>query len=549
MKHRKVNGFLCIVLLLGFTLYGFFWGSPFQPLSWNGSSLQAVPTCETASGVQGMGVSAAHPEAVAAGMEILRNGGNAVDAAVAVAFALGVVQPFDCGIGGGGAMLIYPGDGLLPLVYEYREVAPQSGRMTTGMVGVPGVVKGMEAVHRDYGTTEWSELLEPAIRLATDGFVVSSHFSRHLHTYRNQLSVTDLPHFYPNGQPLQAGRRLVQTELGETLQVIGNGGADAFYQGAIPRAIMAKVPQIAGSDFIACQVRITPPVRGMFYGYEILTAGPPLGGVTLIQMLQMMEMAGLGPPTETPEAYYSLLAKLISETGVVWRDSIADPDFYPVPCAELTSREYAWNLLQQARSSEVRASSDDELEDGNTTHFVVVDADGMMVSATHTISSHFGSGIYVKGFFLNNQMRNFSSESTSVNGLEAGKSPRGTIAPTILVKPGNKMIGIGAPGGSRIPMTLAQVIYNFIAMDMNLSEAMVAPRIYRLNGLMYVDRRIPTVVREDMRSSGYAVFTFQEHTFFDGVQCIVIDFEQQQMYGGSEPATDGTWQVEGLLHE
>ena len=550
MSYKKVNMVLSIILILGCMSYTYIWGSPFQPLPWRppGSSPQKQGTA--IESLQGMGVSAAHPEAVAAGMEILHAGGNAVDAAIAVAFSLGVVQPFDCGIGGGGAMLVYPGTGEAPVVYEYREVAPRSGTMTTGMVGLPGMVKGMETAHQEFGTMPWDVLLEPAVRTAQEGFVVSEHFFRHLSLYQNQLRVTEISHFYPNGKPIQPGRRLIQEDLAATLETIRQQGGGAFYGGSIARNIIRRVPQFSQEDFLNYRVRRQAPVRGMFQDYEIITTGPPLGGVTLIQMLQMMEMAGLSE-RRNPAEYYPLLTEIMIAAGKDRLQMMGDPDFHAVPVHTLTAREYSWEMVQKVQSSSGPGSSGLQLEeemdeDGNTTHFVVVDKDGMMVSATHSISRHFGSGIYVDGFFLNNQLRNFSAPHDSINQLEPGKSPRGTIAPTILISPDQKLIGIGAPGGSRIPMILAQVIHNFLAMDMTADQALAEPRIYRLNGLVYIHRDRGHSIREVLRNQGYGIYTYQNSTFFDGVQCIVLDYEQQQMYGAAEPGTDSLWQLDTL---
>ncbi len=544
VTYRKVNILIAVILLVGFSAYSMLWESPFYPLVGHSTGGRVAAEGKPLQAGQGIGVSAAHPEAVAAGMKILREGGNAVDAAIAVSFALGVVQPFDCGIGGGGAMLIYPGDGSPPVVYEYREKAPLSGKMTDGKVGLPGFVRGMEALHMDFGSREWADLLAPAISLAEAGFTVSPHLTRHVHMYRQQLPVAALPHFFPQGQTLRPGQKLIQTELAATLQTISNEGADAFYAGEIAEDIIAKIPQFTLDDFHAYQTKVSPPVRSTIYGFEVLVPGPPLGGMTLIQTLQMMEMAGENLAQASGADYYSLLANIFRETGSVWQSSVADPAYAHVPVPRLTSREYAWDLLQKAIRGDSTPFVEDELDDGNTTHFVVLDASGMMVSATHTISSHFGSGIYVDGFFLNNQLRNFSVAPGSINNLQPGKSPRGTIAPAILIRQGEKMIGIGAPGGSRIPMILAQVIHHYIALDMDLAKALAMPRMYALNGLVYLDDRIPAGEREALRARGFAIYGFNKQNFFDGVHCIVVDYATQQIHGGGEPGTDSAWSVE-----
>jgi len=551
LKNRKVTVCLYIVLIIGLILYSHFYGLPFhfpQSQIFTSSAVKGIDT------VDGYGVSASNPIAVEVGMEILENGGNAVDAAIAVAYTLGVVDPFDAGIGGGGAMIIYPVDGRNPVAYEYRECAPLSGVMTTGMVGIPGFVKGMEEIHHEFGTKDLKYLLEPAIKLAEDGFKVSEFFTRRLEQAKYRLPVDSLPHFFPGGRPLSAGERLTQTELAETLKQIQINGADYFYRGILAEKIAARISGIEVKDFENYEVKRYKPVSGVFDDYKVYSAPPPLGGVTLIQMLQLLEITNTEKITSTGE----LIQALAGIVEIAYRDrltNITDPDFSDIPVSKLTSLDYAKELTQKMsfgypyEDDDDPTYADDDIDDeGDTLHFVIVDKDGMMVSSTNTLSQSFGSAIYLEGFFLNNQLRNFAKSSQSPNSLEPGKRPRSFLSPTILAKEGKPVIGIGTPGGNKIPMILMQILFNFIKKEIPLQEAIELPRLYYYGNILFYEDELSYELKNELREHGYGIY-ISESPFLRGITALVVDYDNNQLYGGAEYRVGATWKVERATKE
>lgn len=250
------------------------------------------------------GVSASHPLAVEIGMEVMEKGGNAVDAAVAVAYALSVLQPYASGIGGGGVMLVYPGDERPVKTYHYREVVPLSGKVHRLGIGVPGLVKGMEYVHQKYGQLEMEELLDPAIELAEEGFPIDPVFAERLHINQSRLDTSRLSHFYPNNTPLEEGDQLVQEELAQTLKLIRDQGSDAFYTGEIAQQLAKSISTIELSDLKAYRVRESEPAVGRFDQYEVYATDAPTSGITVIQALQMLDMLKVKEVINTNESEY-----------------------------------------------------------------------------------------------------------------------------------------------------------------------------------------------------------------------------------------------------
>lgn len=496
----------------------------------------------------GYGVSSSNPIAVEVGMDVLEEGGNAVDAAVAVSYALGVVEPYGSGIGGGGGMLILPGDQSdKPTFFDYRETSPTSSEDSEEGIGVPGFVKGMETVHEKYGSKKMDELIEPAIKLADDGFPVGQQLAERLKGAQYRLSEDDIPNFFPGNQPIEEGEKLEQPELGETLELIKEKGSDVFYNGELAEEIADEVPGIQKSDLEEYSVEEREPVQGEFAGYDVISAPPPFSGITLIQSLQMAEMLNVQKAEEDTALFTHLTSEITNRANSDRVKHIGDPAFSEIDEKELTDKEYSRELAQDISLNELSEKyqlkgKDLEEEHISTTHFVVTDKDGTVVSVTNTLSNFFGSGENVEGFFLNNNLNNFNNIKNSLNYYEPGKRSRTFTAPTILRKD-NEVIGIGTPGGSRIPMMLTEVLVRHLLFKESLQDAIDAPRFSIENNHLYTEFQYPTSVREELEGMGYDVEEKSSSIYYGGVQAIVIDQKDNVIYGGADPRRQGTWKV------
>jgi gamma-glutamyltranspeptidase/glutathione hydrolase len=551
-KQRRIfNSILAVVVLFG--LAGFYSS---QGLAWQDllplkSSVTHGAAAQTPVG--GYGVSAAHPLAVEAGMEILERGGNAVDAAVAVSYVLAVVEPYASGIGGGGAALVFPAGSTRPQVYDYREAAPLSGRMPGSFAGVPGFVAGMDRMHREHGRLEMEEVLEPALRLAEEGYAANQSLSDRLEANRYYLPVRSLPHFYPYGMPVRPGDKVRQLELAATIRAIRDGGPDAFYQGEIAAAIAAGSGGLSLEDMRGYSVIKAEPASAAFGGYTVYTAPAPMGGIALLQVLQMAELLQLEQHLPGSAAYIDLLTSMIKRSYYDRRENIGDPRYIYVPAEELTSREYARKMALEISADRFGGRLDDfiiedtpaDFEDhDNTTHFVIVDKEGTMVSATNTISQFFGSGVYVKGFFLNNQLKNFSTSAGSPNLIEPGKRARSYISPTILAEDGRPVLGIGTPGGNKIPMAIVQAILQLTRYGLPLDEAIAAPRFFiEDKSVIYLEKDLPAAEKEALRARGYTVIIYDAPMAYGGLYAIHIDYENDRIYAVADPRRSGTASV------
>ncbi|QJX78765.1 gamma-glutamyltransferase [Priestia megaterium] len=496
----------------------------------------------------GYGVSSSNPIAVEVGMDVLEEGGNAVDAAVAVSYALGVVEPYGSGIGGGGGMLILPGDQSdKPAFFDYRETSPTSSEDSEEGIGVPGFVKGMETVHEKYGSKKMDELIEPAIKLANDGFPVGQQLAERLKGAQYRLSEAEIPNFFPGNQPIEEGEKLEQPELGETLELIKEKGSDVFYNGELAEEIADEVPGIQKSDLEEYSVEEREPVQGEFAGYDVISAPPPFSGITLIQSLQMAEMLNVQKAEEDTTLFTHLTSEITNRANSDRVKHIGDPAFSKIDEKELTDKEYSRELAQDISLNELSEKyqlkgKDLEEEHISTTHFVVTDKDGTVVSVTNTLSNFFGSGENVEGFFLNNNLNNFNNIKNSLNYYEPGKRSRTFTAPTILRKD-NEVIGIGTPGGSRIPMMLTEVLVRHLLFKESLQDAIDAPRFSIENNHLYTEFQYPTSVREELEEMGYDVEEKSSSIYYGGVQAIVIDQKDNVIYGGADPRRQGTWKV------
>ena len=468
-------------------------------------------------------------------MAILNQGGNAVDAAVAAAATLGVTDPFSCGIGGGGFMLIYLARDKRVITIDHRETAPASFTPTVfqakgkeidfgtavasgAAVGVPGTVRGWHEALERYGSMRFKQVLAPAIAVAEKGFRLNDTFfhlaSQNERKFQQFQSTSAL--YLSKGKPLPAGTLLRNPDMAKAYREIAAGGVEAFYEGPIARAIVDAVnrPPVAPgktvrpgrmtlADLANYEARIRLPLHSTYRGYDIY--GMPLpssGGATVAEALNILEGYELA---SMPRAQAEHLYLEASRLAFADRNAyLADPEYLDAPVAGLLSKQYAAQrrkLVTQRAASNVAAGDpyifqDDQSvplrpqaqrmqpESAHTTHLTVSDKDGNVVSYTFTIESWGGSGIVVPGygFLLNNEMTDFDFSGPHPNVPEAGKRPRSSMAPTIALKDGKPAFSIGSPGGATIITTVLQTIVNYIDLGMPMHEALDAPRISERNG-------------------------------------------------------------------
>jgi gamma-glutamyltranspeptidase/glutathione hydrolase len=488
-----------------------------------------------------IGVSASHPLAVEVGMDILAAGGNAIDAAVAVAYALGVVEPFGSGVGGGGA-LVYARPGQDPLAYDYREIAPPSGGLPASDIGVPGFVAGMELVHDAHGTIELADLIEPAARHAEDGIEVDEYLHDRLVAAAPRLPIHLAPEFFPGGTPIGIGATLRQPAYAEALRLIQDEGAAVVYGGSLGERIADAVSGLELEDLEAYEVLELEPAEGTFGALRVIGGAAPVSSPTVIQMLQVLEQLGIRDlDIDTADGHHAV--------AQAWRVALADrtefigdPTVEDVPLTELLSAERAdelAGLIPADGFADVEEQDERITIETDTTHVTIVDASGAMVSMTNTLSNFFGSGLPVSGFFLNDQLKNFSPEDDSVNVAAPGKRPRSFVAPMIVLEDDVPVLGIGSPGGRRIPMVVTQVLVRW-ANGQDLDDATEAPR-FHLEGRRLELETAPSGDIQTLTERGYEVTTEVPTTeYFGGMQALQV-LEDGTVTGIADARRDGAW--------
>ncbi|WP_065650374.1 gamma-glutamyltransferase [Pantoea eucrina] len=455
------------------------------------------------------------------GVEILKQGGNAVDAAIAVGFALAVTHPQAGNLGGGGFMLLRTASGRTAAI-DFREMAPARASrdmfldkqgnadsklsLTSHLAsGTPGTVAGFALAAQKYGTLPLRTLLAPAIRLARDGIIVNDALADDLATYGKENLInyaTSRAIFYKaDGKPYQKGDRLVQKNLARSLQLIAQQGADAFYKGRIADEIAGEMAQHGGligkADLAAYRAVERKPVSGTYRGYEVFSMPPPSsGGIHIVQILNILENFDLTKWGFGSADAMQVMAEAEKHAYADRSEYLGDPDFVKVPQQALTSKAYARTLVQQIDVSKARPSSEIKpgklapYESNQTTHFSVVDKAGNAVAVTYTLNTYFGSGIVAgnSGILMNNEMDDFSAKPGTpnvyglvggeANAIQPAKRPLSSMSPTIVAKEGKTWLVTGSPGGSRIITTVLQMVVNSIDFGMNVAEATNAPRFH-----------------------------------------------------------------------
>ncbi|EAA7242130.1 gamma-glutamyltransferase [Salmonella enterica subsp. salamae] len=468
---------------------------------------------------QGM-VATVDAMATQVGVDILKQGGNAVDAAVAVGYALAVTHPQAGNLGGGGFMLLRTKDGHTTAI-DFREMAPAGATrdmfldeqgnpdskksLTSHLAaGTPGTVAGFSLALEKYGSLPLNKVVRPAIKLAQEGFIVNDALADDLKTYGSEV----LPQhenskaiFWKDGEPLKKGKKLVQQNLAKSLTLIAENGPDAFYKGEIADQIVEEMRQHGGlitkEDLANYHAVERTPIVGSYRGYQIFSMPPPSsGGIHIVQILNILENVDMKKYGFGSADAMQMMAEAEKYAYADRSEYLGDPDFVNVPWQALTSKAYAKAIAGQIDinkakpSSEIRPGKLAPYESDQTTHFSVVDKDGNAVAVTYTLNTTFGTGIVAgnTGILLNNQMDDFSAKPgvPNVYGLVGGeanavgpkKRPLSSMSPTIVVKDGKTWLVTGSPGGSRIITTVLQMVVNTIDFGMNVAEATNAPRFH-----------------------------------------------------------------------
>lgn len=518
----------------------------------------AITVAPVAKGRGGM-VVADSPLAARIGAEVLKQGGNAVDAAVATAFALGVVEPEASGLGGGGFMLIYLAKPGKSVGIDYRAAAPSAARPDMFVIGGPGLsshwegpatsgeqtnlrkiggsavavprmLAGMVAALRKYGSMSLAEVLAPAIKLAEDGFPVSATLYKNVLNYY-PLIVKDpwmARTFLNNGLPYEPGELMTMPDLGRSLRTIATEGPETFYRGALAAAIVKGVQGhggiISAEDLRNIQASECDPLVGTYHGFRIVTLPPPSSGAILVQILNILEGFNLGGCGSAERIH--LMAEAYKLAFANRGEYLGDPAFVSVPIHALVSKELGVKL--RARIDPRGASSYPppiSLEGGETTHVSVIDREGNMVALTQSLNSFLGAKFIIPGtgILMNNTMADFDPMPGKANSIAPGKEPLSSMSPSFLFQGDKPFLILGSAGAERILAALAEVIVNVTDLRLSLEKAISAPRFFCYASDLYLESRFPQAIIEALKEKGHPVHTKGAYDlYFGGVNAIQI---------------------------
>lgn len=569
-----------------------------ERLSPEGPAAPLVAGLGEARGSQGA-VSSAEANASEIGVEVLRRGGNAVDAAVAVGFALGVTHPSAGNIGGGGFMVVRFPDGRSSAI-DYRETAPgkaqrdmyvdASGAVTADSrlgplaAGIPGVVAGLWLAHQRYGSLQWAELLAPAVRLARDGWQLDRYHaddlewgSRRVETYLQEvrarpakqpsqqalvgaLEATFATFSKPGGAVYTAGDVWRQPELAATLQAIATHGPEAFYRGRFAAEMAQRVAQMGGlwtpEDLAGYRAIERQPIAFTYRGHEIVTMPPPsAGGVVLRQILAAADALSLHSLNWDSSLRQHLYVEALRRTYADRNELLGDPDFIEIPLQELLDTAYIGKRMAgidrgRATPSSVVGAGVERRESEQTTHFSVVDREGVAVSNTYTLNGGFGAKLQVPGtgVTLNNEMDDFTAKVGAPNMFGLVQGPQNSIAPgkrmlssmspTIVSRDGSLRAVVGSPGGPTITTTVAQIVMQLIDHGRSLKEAVAAPRIHHqwLPDKLWHEARLPQAQRDALKGLGHSLGVRPR---IGHANCIEVDPSTRQFVAIADVDRDG----------
>jgi gamma-glutamyltranspeptidase/glutathione hydrolase len=518
-----------------------------------------------------------HQLATDIALDILKVGGNAIDAAVAAGFALAVTQPRSGNIGGGGFMLYSPGNADSVIAIDYREKAPSKAyekmflddmgngdqtlsRFSHLSAGVPGTVAGFALALEKFGTMSLAHVLQPAINLAKNGFAVPNRFVEGIAARKqvfDKWPASKTKFFKQDGSFYQAGEIFKQPDLAKTLQLIADKGAAGFYTGETARLIESEMQKHGGlisyEDLVNYHAVIRQPVHGTYRGFDVYSMSPPSsGGVHIVQILNMLEQYPISEYGHNSAQTIHLMAETMRRAYADRARYLGDSDFIKVPLKGLTSKSYAKTLVKNIElnkatpSVEIKAGNPQHYESPETTHFSIVDQFGNAVSNTYTLNFSYGSGIVVAGagFLLNNEMDDFSAKPGAKNAyglmggeankIEPNKRMLSSMSPTIVKQAGNNFLITGSPGGSRIISTTLQMIMNVIDHKMNIQTAVNSPRIHHQwwPDEIRIEQGISPDTIKLLTNKGHKVV---QKSAMGGSQSILVDQESGTLYGAADP--------------
>ncbi|NMH63629.1 gamma-glutamyltransferase [Shewanella salipaludis] len=550
-----------------------------QALAAESSIFSQMATAQPIYAKHGM---VASQEALAsrAGVEILKQGGNAVDAAVAVGFALAVTLPRAGNIGGGGFMLVHLNQGNKDIAIDYREMAPgkahkdifldEQGNPVDRLsrehglaVGVPGTVMGLTQALEKYGSLPLKQVMAPAIKMATDGISVTADLATSLSGLKRRIAQwpSSAAVFYKaDGSDYQLGDILKQPELAHSLRLIAAKGSQGFYQGETATKLVDAIQRAGGimtlSDLANYKVVERQPVRGEYRGYQVVSMPPPSsGGVHIVEMLNVLEQFPIDKLGHNSAQTLHLMAETMKHAYADRSEYLGDPDFFHVPVNALTSKDYAKQIASRIAmnkttpSSEIRPGKLAPYESDQTTHYSVVDKWGNAVANTYTLNFSYGSGLVAEGtgILLNNEMDDFSAKPGVPNGyglvggeanaVEGNKRPLSSMSPTMVMRDGKPFIVTGSPGGSRIINTTLQIIMNVIDHKLNIAEASYAPRVHHqwLPDELRVEKSLNRDTISLLEAKGHKV-SVQEA--MGSTQSIMVT--KEGIFGASDPRRSGS---------
>ena len=510
-----------------------------------------------------------HYLASSVGAQILEDGGNAYDASIAVAFALAVVLPRAGNIGGGGFMVMYDEKTNKSYSIDYREKAPalaskdmylnddgsvNNKRAREGIlsIGVPGTVYGMWEVHKKFGSLPWKKLLDPAIKLAEEGFIMSPFMVDALNKrYKKLSNYKNFKKIFYKEYPVQMNKRLLQLELAETLKIISKKGVKGFYGGEVADKIVTDMENREGLISLQDLKEYRPvwrePLKGNFKEYEIITMAPPSsGGIHIIQMLNILENFNLEELGHNSAAYAALLSEVMKFAYADRSKYLADPDFFEVPTSRLISKQYAQAIFKKIKINKVTPSSEIlpgkliPYESEDTTHFSVADSFGNVVSNTYTLNSGYGSGVVITGtgIIMNNEMDDFVSApgvpnqfgllGGEANKIEPFKRPLSSMTPTLVFKDSSPIIATGSPGGSVIITAVLQFLLNMLVFDMEISDATVVPRIHHqwVPDILFLEKGFDINHAREIESFGQKIISSGPRTSLES-----LEIQNELFYG------------------
>ena len=484
------------------------------------------------------GISSSNSIAVDVGMKVLKGGGNAVDATAAISYVLGVVEPYGSGIGGGGCMLIYLPETKDYKFYNYREKALINSDIQKSTIGTPGLVKGIEEIQSRHGKLNMSDLIQYSIDLAQNGFKMNENLYYKLN---QDSSLEKYSQFYTSkGKPKSIEDTVIQEDLAQTLIQIKENGSKAFYDGVIAEALI-KEGYLTKEDLQNYDVKEQETIKGSFNGYDIVTAPPTFSGITLIQILNMIEYVDVPSFEENPVKYIEDMYDITNIAYTSRQANISDPTFAEKDkdYQKLTKKKYAKYLYNKYDNIYQK-----ENESKDTTSFVVVDKNGMVVSCTNTLGELFGSKKYVGGFFLNNSSANFNENENSINSYAPKKQSRTFISPAIITKGDDYIMGIGSPGANSIPQVLAQVINANLRNGIDLEDAVKMNRFLFDGNQVLSEEMISSDIISQIMDDGknYSVVQDKSKLLYGSIHAIVKD-RNEGIYGISDSRRRGEYKV------